>query len=494
MGEPLVRQHASWPLQLSLTPLEDKMLGTKSTMTCGSFDPVGMTATRAGRHAAFESRCPLRRSRAPAAARSTFDSEVSGDSRETRGAMQRHVIYRSALVAIAALILGGCETVTDPITGIRPDARLQLQPEATAVELSDALATAHWNGVALEMIPHLRLSPVEVTRALAYLSLAQYNAVVAAEGSTTRGIHASEQAAVGGASVVVLSYIFPTEVARLEAELHALEAGPQPPGESQTSFAAGVLIGRAIGSEVVARARTDRYDAVWHGVVPTGAGIWISSPQPPGGTQIGQVRPFFLESADQFRPLHPPAFGSPVFLAALAEVRHIADTRTAEQDRIAKLWELGRGTVSPTGYFNAVATSLARRYRFSERSTAHALALANMAGMDAYIGCFEAKYLWWYLRPVHADPAITLAITMANHPAYPSGHSCTTAATAVVLGAFFPAEAETLRATVTEIGLSRIYAGVHYWFDIEAGNDLGAAVARYALAHDVHDGQPFALR
>src|SRR5256885_7768900 len=42
-------------------------------------------------------------------------------------------------------------------------------------------------------------------------------------------------------------------------------------------------------------------------------------PQPPANAQLPGMRPFFLTSADQFRPAAPPAFGSPDYLAALAE-------------------------------------------------------------------------------------------------------------------------------------------------------------------------------
>ena len=50
------------------------------------------------------------------------------------------------------------------------------------------------------------------------------------------------------------------------------------------------------------------------------------------------MRPFFLTGASQFRSPPPPAFASPAYLTALAELRQIADTRTPEQTAIAKFW------------------------------------------------------------------------------------------------------------------------------------------------------------
>jgi membrane-associated phospholipid phosphatase len=52
-----------------------------------------------------------------------------------------------------------------------------------------------------------------------------------------------------------------------------------------------------------------------------------------------------------------------------------------------------------------------------------------------------------------------------------------------VLGSLFPERTSELDAWVTDAGLSRMYAGIHYRFDIDAGRELGVAVARWAIAH-----------
>jgi len=102
--------------------------------------------------------------------------------------------------------------------------------------------------------------------------------------------------------------------------------------------------------------------------------------------------------------------------------------------------------------------------------------------MDAAIGCWDAKLTYWFIRPPQADPAITLlpAIGLPNHPSYPSAHSCYCGAAAGVLGAFFPAKTDSLDAMVAQAGLARIYAGIHYRFDVDTGARLGRNVARFA--------------
>src|SRR2546422_11411478 len=112
-------------------------------------------------------------------------------------------------------------------------------------------------------------------------------------------------------------------------------------------------------SDVCSSDITDGFDQPWTGTVPVGPGLWFSSakpPQPPVNAQLPGMRPFFLRSADQFRPAPPSAFGSPAYLAALAEVRNISDTRTAEQVNIAMFWAKGAGTSSISGFWNVMAT------------------------------------------------------------------------------------------------------------------------------------------
>src|SRR5215207_5921212 len=106
------------------------------------------------------------------------------------------------------------------------------------------------------------------------------------------------------------------------------------------------------------------------------------------------------------------------------------------------------------------------------------------AMMDALVAGWDAKYFYWVLRPSQADAAITLPIGLPNHPSYPSGHSCSSSAATDILGQFFPAEAGQLREQLALAGLSRMYGGIHYEFDIRAGEAVGRSVAAWALGID----------
>jgi membrane-associated phospholipid phosphatase len=84
-------------------------------------------------------------------------------------------------------------------------------------------------------------------------------------------------------------------------------------------------------------------------------------------------------------------------------------------------------------------------------------------------------------------------VSRPNFPSYPSAHSCLSAAAAGVLAGFFPAVRGELDAMVEEAGMSRIYAGLHFRFEVTAGQRLGYAVAELALRLAPHGHRPIPL-
>jgi membrane-associated phospholipid phosphatase len=356
-------------------------------------------------------------------------------------------------------------------------------PEAngSAIKFWEALATTRWNQRTADL---LALRPpgngqAAANRIFSYVSIAQHRAVLAAEAGKDQQTHPSVGAAVGAASAMVLGAFFPNDVTTIEGQLDADLAASSWPGGAQEDPVSGEAIGRAVGAAVVAQAASDNYLVVPVGVPPVGPEYWVSSGAPIVRSVHG-VRPFFLSSADQLRPPPPPAFGSPAFLAGLAEVRSISDTRTAEQTAIALFWNFGTGPFT-AGALNRTAVELIQTHRRTEREAARILAYANAAAFDAHIACWDAKLAYWLLRPSQADPAITLAIGLPNHPSYPSGHSCLTGAMMTVLAEEFPGERARLEEIIELAGLSRIYGGIHYRFDVEAGREIGRGAAALAL-------------
>ena len=368
--------------------------------------------------------------------------------------------------AMAIALVACSEPTATPASG--PPA-----PQAS-VKFWEAGASVAWNKTARDLIvsrgPN---TPVAQVRILTYLSVAQYNAVVTAEDAKDSGEHASGAAASAAASLVVLKSFFPLDQVFLDGLLAAQEAATAPGGEKNRSFAAGEAIGRAIGALVVAYAASDNTNLTPVPVNPGGVGYWTGV-NPIRG--LYGARTFALTSGDQFRPAPPPRPGSPEFESAAAEALAISSGLTAGQLAIAQLWA-GRGAA----YMNLVAAEMIVAHHRTEREAARVFALANMAGFDVLNACFDAKFAYYLVRPSEFNPAIQLQIAMPNHPSYPSGHSCTTAAYAEVLAREFPENAGVVDAMVVEAGLSRNYGGLHYKFDCEVGQELGRQVANYVM-------------
>lgn len=357
----------------------------------------------------------------------------------------------------------------------------------------EAGATVAWNRIARDLVVQHKTGAAPAIRVYALLSVAQYNAVIAAEDGGSSAPRPSPAAAVAGASAAVLTYLYPDSAQFLADRVEEQAAVPGWPGDATADFAAGEAVGRSIAAGVITRAQGDGFFAPFTGTVPVCPGCWVAGSAPPAFATLGQARTFFLQSGDQFRPAPPPAYGSPAFLAGLGEVRQISDTRTAQQDSIARFWSLQGGTVSPLGQWNVIGSDLIARHRLSERRAALTLALMNAAGFDAVVASHEAKYTYWLLRPTQADPAITLPIALPYFPSYPSNHAAISAAAATVLGTVFPAERAGLEAAAVEAGVSRIYGGIHYRFDVDAGLELGRTIGRYALEQGPAGHEPLVL-
>jgi membrane-associated phospholipid phosphatase len=402
---------------------------------------------------------------------------------------------RSSLLSLAtravfAAALAGCAADEGPtVAAAAPEA-------ARAAPADRETAARRWIALTRSVLGRREPGPLGTARTFALVGVAQYDAVIAAGDAKGRGTHPSEAGAAAGAAAAVLRALYPAEQAVVAAQL-ATDAAyfPALPSERDADFAAGVAVGERVAAAVLAHAATDGSQAVWTGAIPVGPGFWRNAPPPaqPLAPLWGRVRPWSLASGDQFRPAPPPAYGSPEFLAALAEVRGFTDGRTPAQLQVAQFWQSGSGPGGPMGHFGAVATRLAEEHHLGERASTRIFALLYMAMMDASIGCWDAKYAYWYVRPHQADPLVTTPVGRPNFPSYPSAHSCLSAAAAGVLGDAFPSASRDLLAQVEEAGVARLYAGLHFRFDVDAGRALGFAVARATLEQAPRGHRPIPL-
>lgn len=370
-------------------------------------------------------------------------------------------------------------------------------------------------------------NPPYASRAYAYLQVALYDAMVttwhykfkynrmapavnspAVEAlepiQETLPSYPSEDAVVADVAYRLLKVMFPNDTVMLDKERAEQKRAKLVSGlASPSDIQAGEAIAAQIAATTLARYRTDGMGqaggnpTIWKELeaAAVSRGItmpWKSMELParPGMLPLfGNVKQFLITTAqrDSLRPPPPPALNSEEFKTALAEVKKMSEVKSGEVWRIAQLWSDGAATYTPPGHWNEIACEAIAAAKFSELRTARALALMNMAIFDAGVSCWDAKTFYWYPRPSQVDPSIK-TIGLPNFPSYTSGHSTFSAAASTVLGYIFPDKAPQYKAMALEAAESRIYGGIHYRFDSEAGLRCGEAIGSFAIKKGQADG------
>jgi membrane-associated phospholipid phosphatase len=378
-----------------------------------------------------------------------------------------------------------------------------------------------WNKELLKIVqtPGAQPATVHPTRSYAILHAAIYDAVVSITRdapayvfsvNAPRSARADAAAAVAGHDT--LAALYPKWQAALDQQLASeLATIPNVAGKQQ-----GIQVGQAVAARLIAIRANDGSATTPQLFVPGNQpGNYRPTPPKfpaPVFTNWGNVTPFVLDNAAQFRPGPPPALTSQAYAQALNEVKSLGQnsstTRTPDQTVIGKFWG---GPIWNT--WNEIAENAAQAHHTNLVTTARLFAALNLSFADSAIAFYDAKYDYQLWRPITAirladtdgnpatvgDPTWTpLAVTAAD-PSYPGAHSTISAAGATVLSAFFgnqdqisvtsdvlPGVVRTFsnyNDVATEAGLSRIYAGQHTRIDHEAGLALGHAVAQFVLPH-----------
>jgi membrane-associated phospholipid phosphatase len=111
-----------------------------------------------------------------------------------------------------------------------------------------------------------------------------------------------------------------------------------------------------------------------------------------------------------------------------------------------------------------------------------------VAHYDAMVACWDAKYVYWAIRPFQLDPTLATLFATPNHPSYPAAHATNSTAIADVMSYLFPTRSATFRSMAGEAGRSRMVAGIHFQSDIDAGNTLGHKIAQAVIDWANQDG------
>jgi hypothetical protein len=269
----------------------------------------------------------------------------------------------------------------------------------------------------------------------------------------------------------------------------------------------GIHLGVQVADAIIELRSSDGFGkSVPYVQPPPGPGVFEPvAPTPPIGTEHGQLAPYAMSAPDQFRPDGPDPLGSAEYAQDFLEVKDLgradSEQRTDEQTETALFW-------SDHGFLqlSRMLRGIAGAQNLDARETARMLAMAHVAGADAGVGCFDAKYHYMFWRPTHAIPradtdgndattpdATWEPLLNSNHPEYPAGAACANSAIFGTLASFFGTDdvAFDVDSTVTETTRhyesfsdalledldARVWSGLHFRNAVEEGADLGQNVA-----------------
>lgn len=467
------------------------------------------------------------------------------------GTWKTYVLTAPTDVTVATPTATTSSAYQAELTDLKTKASNLSTDQQTAVVYWGAGAVYRWNEIARELAARYNIPPASTAdgkypvpdasnpladpkfpfanppyaaRVMAYLSVAQYDALVAtwsykykfkrsAPAKTDASIpvalpasalpsYPSEDAVVAAASYIVLKAMFPGEVPYLDAKLAEHQNSRLWAGMNVASdLAAGVDLGNQVAAKVMARAKTDGMSAANNQAVTADmianakaqglSEVWLSQElpiRPPMLPNYGAVIPWNFDAATKvkLRPAAPPALGSAEFTTALNELRDIQKNQTREQARIANFWADGAGSYTPPGHWMRIAANAANDAKYSEVRMARTLALVGTTLMDAGVCCWDTKYYYYYPRPQQFG--VKTSVGLPNFPSYTSGHSTFSAAAATVLGSVFPDRADEFWAQAQEASNSRIYGLIHYRFDCTVGLTCGKNIGSYAVARGQADG------
>lgn len=386
-------------------------------------------------------------------------------------------------------------------------------------------AVLNWNNQALNAIRLARTPPPIASHHLAALHAAVFDTVNGIARTHRSWLVADAapagadiDAAIASASHTVIHGLW-GQAANPQVYTSAYESALAaiPDGKAKDD---GIAFGKKVADAVLAIRGKSGWNKQVEGVFSsTEPGKWRETPpgfRPPVLPHWARVVPFVMKSPDQFRAPPPPALDSQESADELAEIARIGARdgaeRTEYETLAAPFWADDLGSATPPGHWNAIAQDLARRNNLSVFETARLFALLNLACADAGISCWDTKFHYNTWRPETAIREVTPEINphaaahpdfiplMASpaHPSYTSGHSTFSSAASRVIERFFgtdeieftttsdglPGAVRTFKRLSdarNEVGMSRLWGGIHVMSDNIEGQKVGIAIADYVF-------------
>ncbi len=389
-----------------------------------------------------------------------------------------------------------------------------------------------WNEIAVTTLVSQGQSPFAQARLMAITQLAVFEAVNAITGdyqpylgTIAAPAHASADAAAVAAAYAVLKNYLPA-APNLDAQ-YATSLAAIPDGLGKTR---GIATGQAAAAQMIALRLNDGSSPPEFSLpASTDLGVWQLTPSCPAAGGINfqwqNITPFGVPSTPgskawiaPFALPPPPTLTSRRYTRDYNEVKRVGDVTADLSERPQDRADVARfyAASSPAFVFNLAARQVATAERTSLSKNARVLALLNMASNDALVASFWTKYHYNFWRPETAihegsvdgnprtegDIAYKPYILTPCFPSYPSNHGSGSNSAAEVLRRAFGdghhaitianpgVPGLTFQYTkfsqiTDDISDARIFGGIHYRFDQEAGADLGRDIGSYVFKHNL---------
>jgi hypothetical protein len=399
---------------------------------------------------------------------------------------------------------------------------------STIARTAKADVVLEWNVTALKTTASAPFNPPLETRNVAIVHAAMFDAVNSIVREFQRyavDLHpqdeASPEAAAAAAAHFALVRLYPAQQGALDAA-YAASLASISGGAAKTN---GILVGETVASKILAMRATDGADAAIVSPFTPGArpGDWNPTPpafRPALDPGWGSVKTFLLESGSQFRPGPPPKLDSRRYARDFEEVKDAGSstsaTRTQEETDLARFW-----IATAAQNWNPAARLVAVARGLTLSQNARAFALLNLAGADAFIASWDAKFAYNQWRPVTAiraadtdgnpatvvDPSWTPLLVTPPFPDYIAGHTTYAGAAEEVLnrvfgrhpGVVMPLTSATAPGVVEtyttfediaeDVVDARVWGGIHWRTSSSCGKRVGERIGRHAVNHFLKPNQ-----
>lgn len=297
-------------------------------------------------------------------------------------------------------------------------------------------------------------------------------------------------------------------------------------GIPQDVYDRSMAFGEAVAKHILAWSKTDNYaqtrSAAKFTIDVESPDRWRPTPPAYGDAlepHWAKIRPWVIDSCTQFKADPPLAFSTDKnseFYKQALEVRDIVAAKDPKNEATAWYWDdnpfamevsghvaFALKKISPGGHWMNIVGHACRKANADIMASAEAYAKVACALADAFIVCWDIKYKTNLIRPEsyinqYIDQSWQPLIQTPPFPEHTSGHSTISMASAAVLTGLFgdnfsftdstemefgidPRTFKSFYEASEEVGMSRLYGGIHYSHGNEAGLKCGKEIGQFIL-------------